>query len=121
MTAPRSVLDYLQDILYAIEKIEQFTAEMSYEQFAADEKTHFAVIRALEIMGEAAKQLPDDVKQRYPAVSWRSMMGMRDKMIHGYFSVILSVVWQTIEHDIPPLKPLLTTALAAEVKREQAT
>lgn len=103
MTSSRSYLDYFEDILDAIEKVAQFIQDMTYEQFAEDAKTVFAVIRALEIIGEATKQLPQSVRDSYPEVPWREMAGMRDKLIHEYFGVNLAVVWKTAIEDLPGL------------------
>jgi uncharacterized protein with HEPN domain len=73
----------------------------------SDEKTIFATVRALEIIGEAAKHIPQRVKQRYPDLPWREMMAVRDKVIHAYFGVDGSVIWKTVHEDIPPLLPHL--------------
>jgi uncharacterized protein with HEPN domain len=107
MTLERELTDYLHDILDAIEKIEQFTAGMTYEQFAGDDKTGFAVVRALEIIGEAAKQVPEGIRTRHPAIPWREMAGTRDKLIHAYFGVNAKVVWKTVQQDLPSVKPLI--------------
>lgn len=111
MTPKREFRDYLQDILGAIEKIEQFTADMTFEQFAADDKTAFAVIRALEIIGEAAKNVPEGVRNSYPTIPWREMAGTRDKVIHAYFGVNLEVVWKTVQEDLPAVKPLIARTI----------
>lgn len=103
MRAPRSVDDYLEDIRGAASKAMEFVAGISYEGFCQDEKTSFAVVRALEIIGEAAKRIPQDVRDQYLEVPWRSMAGIRDKLIHDYVSVNLEVVWKTIHEDLPPL------------------
>ena len=103
----REFVDYLRDILDAIEKAERFTEGLDFKQFAADDKTSFAVIRTLEIIGEAAKKVPKSVKNRYPSVPWREITGIRDKLIHDYFGVNLEVVWKTVQQDLPILKPLL--------------
>uniref|UniRef100_UPI00262F28BC HepT-like ribonuclease domain-containing protein n=1 Tax=Thermococcus sp. TaxID=35749 RepID=UPI00262F28BC len=70
----------------------EFTSGMDFEDFSKDRKTQFAVIRALEIIGEAAKAIPEDFKKEHPKVPWREMAGMRDKLIHAYFGVDLHVV-----------------------------
>jgi uncharacterized protein with HEPN domain len=71
----------------------------------------FAVIRAIEIIGEAVKNIPDDVRKTYPEIPWRGMAGMRNKVIHEYFRVDLKVVWETIQERIPEVKPLFEKML----------
>ncbi len=92
MKAKRDYFDYFKDIQDALEKIKSFTAGLDYESFAKDDKTVFAVIRALEIIGEAARKIPKFIRTRYPALPWQDMAGMRDKLIHDYFGVDLRVV-----------------------------
>jgi uncharacterized protein with HEPN domain len=99
----RDIRDYLQDILNAIELAQSFVADMTFDEFQADPKTSFAVIRALEIIGEATKNIPEPIRAQYPAVPWKGFAGMRDKLIHAYFGVNLEVVWDTIQQDLPPL------------------
>lgn len=98
---------YLEDILGAIKKIEQFTQGMAFEQFEKDDKTVFAVTRALEIIGEAAKWMPSEVVERYPDVPWERMISMRNKVTHEYFGIDTEILWQTICEDLPPLKTQL--------------
>jgi uncharacterized protein with HEPN domain len=95
---------YLKDILAAIDSIERFTAGMDLDTFQADDKTTSAVMRKLEVIGEAAKQIPDQICQRYTQVPWREMAGMRDKLIHFYFGVDYRLVWRTIEERLPQVK-----------------
>lgn len=100
----REYIDYLQDILGAVEAIEEFIEGTTYEDFALDKKTTFAVIRALEIIGEAAKNVPFSIRREYAEIPWNDMSGMRNKVIHEYFGVDLKVVWKTITGDIPKVK-----------------
>lgn len=98
------VLDYLDDILESVEKIRRFTEGMSYEEFVDDPKTVDAVLRNFEVIGEAAKNVPDDIRKEYSDVPWSEMAGMRDTLIHGYATVELQIVWETIRKEIPTLR-----------------
>jgi len=106
------------DILDSIEKIEDFVKGFDFEGFSNDTKTIYAVVRALEIIGEATKNLPDSLRLNHPEVPWKNMAGFRDKVVHGYFSVDLEVVWDTAVEDIPYLKPLITKILE-EIEKEK--
>ncbi|RMH87113.1 MAG: DUF86 domain-containing protein [Calditrichaeota bacterium] len=107
MNKKRTYLEYIEDIRDAMAKIAEFIAGMNYQQFVRDSKTVFAVVRALEIVGEATKMIPEDIRQKYPMIPWRDMARMRDKLIHHYFGVHLKVVWKTITEDLPELTPLI--------------
>jgi uncharacterized protein with HEPN domain len=98
-------LTYLEDILQAATKSQEFVYGMTYKEFRDDEKTIFAVVRALEIIGEATKKLSDNVRMENTSMPWRSMAGMRDKLIHDYASVDPLVVWKTATEDVPGLIP----------------
>jgi uncharacterized protein with HEPN domain len=112
MTNERSDLDYLDDILDATDKIKQFTQGISDEQFWQDLKTAYAVIHAFEIIGEATKRLPSSIKEAHPDLPWRSVAGMRDKLIDDYFGVNLMVVWKTVTEDLPTLEAIIRRILA---------
>lgn len=101
----RSQSLYLADINDAIEAIEKFTSGMSFEEFTNDDKTFSAVIRKIEIIGEAVKSLSIDVISSNPDIPWSLMARMRDKLIHGYFGVDAVVIWKTINDDLPGILP----------------
>ena len=103
--------DYLEDILNSIDSIEEFTRDMDYDEFEQDKKTVFAVVRAFEIIGEAVKSIPKEIRQEYSDIPWRSMSGMRDKVIHGYFGVDNKVLWKTLKEDLPELRPKIKKIL----------
>lgn len=93
----------VNDILDCIEKIQKYTADMTFEQFREDQKTVDAVIRNFEIIGEAAGYIPETIQEKYPELAWLEMRGMRNIMIHEYFGVSLLIIWRTITHDLSPL------------------
>ena len=111
MKQPRDPRERLEDICQAARKALEFVQGMSYGHFLGDDKTVYAVVRALEVVGEAAKGIPQDFRDRHPEVPWRSMAGIRDKLIHDYVSVNLEVVWKTVTEDLPPLLPALQRVL----------
>jgi len=107
----REFLDYIEDILDAMEKAQLLVEGVSYERFESDFRVNFAVVRALEIIGEATKRLPAHVRDRYPEAPWREMAGMRDKIIHGYDNVNLRLVWETVQERIPEVRSLIEQIL----------
>lgn len=116
MSRRREFVDYLVDIRDAAENISQFIDGMTWTQFAEDQKTIYAVVRAFEIIGEAAKKVPPSVRKRHAEIPWKQMAGMRDKLIHEYFGVNYQVLWKTAKEDIPPVRPLI-----AKVVKEEST
>jgi len=93
----------IEDILSSAQKIQRYTAGMTFEQFAADEKTIDAVARNFEIIGEAANRLPDEFKSQYSNIDWDRMRGFRNRIVHNYFGIDYSIVWNIIQSFLPAL------------------
>jgi uncharacterized protein with HEPN domain len=98
---------YIEHILLCIKKIEEYTKELDRNSFAENELIQDAVIRNIEIIGEATKKISSDLKSQYREIPWKEMSGMRDKLVHDYFGVDVDVVWRTVQEDIPLLKSLI--------------
>ena len=88
----REYLDYLQDMLENAQRAIRFVQDMDFETFKKDNKTVYAVIRAVEIIGEAASNVPDEIRSKYPTLPWRDIRGMRSKLVHQYFGINMEVV-----------------------------
>jgi uncharacterized protein with HEPN domain len=101
---------YLADISGAIDRILRYTAS-GREAFFRDPMTQDAVVRNLEVMGEAVKGLGETVRAAHPQVPWKKIAGMRDRVIHGYFQVDLDIVWEVVEKELPTLRQQLTAIL----------
>lgn len=99
-----TMLDYVEDIIHAAVKIDRFVEGMDRDAFVKDEKTVDAVLRNLEVLGEASKLIPDNRRSNHPDIPWSEMAGMRDKLIHGYATVDLDIVWTTVVEDLPGLR-----------------
>ncbi len=95
---------YLTDILESISKIEHYLTAITETEFFTNEEKQDAVIRRLEIIGEAVKKLPMEVRNEYPEIPWKQIAGMRDVVIHEYFEVSLETVWRTLINDLPDIK-----------------
>ena len=106
--------DFVDDMHQAILDIESFTEGMKKEAFQGDRKTINAVVRSLEVLGEAARNIPEAIRQKYPAIPWKNIMGMRNKLIHEYFGIDVSMVWETIQTDLAPLSSSI-----AEMRTEE--
>lgn len=98
---PRDYKVYLEDILEASRKIRDYTSNMPFQSFAKDSKTLDAVIRNLEIIGEATKRVPEIIRCQYPEVEWKKIGGLRDILIHEYFGVDAEVVWDILQNKLP--------------------
>lgn len=103
---------YLRDIFAAMVAIQEFIENMDFETFVEDDKTASAVIRKLEIIGEATKNVPEAIRQEYPQVPWRQMAGMRDRLVHSYFGVDFALIWETVKSQIPLLQPVIVQILS---------
>jgi uncharacterized protein with HEPN domain len=103
--------DYIQDIQDSIDDIESFTKDMNFRQFSKDKKTINAIVRCIEIVGEAAKKIPKRLRTEYPDIPWKKMAGMRDKMIHEYFGIDLEILWKVTKDEMPALKKSIKNML----------
>ena len=102
---------FVEDILECIGKIEKYIENMEFNDYEKDSKTIDAVVRNLEIIGEASRNIPENIKMKYQNVYWKGIVGLRNRIIHEYFGVRLERVWETIKKDIPNLKPLFEKIL----------
>ncbi|MHA1729722.1 MAG: HepT-like ribonuclease domain-containing protein [Promethearchaeota archaeon] len=91
---------FLKDCLNSITLIKDYIRDTNFEEFVDDRKTQDAVVRNLEIIGEAVKNIPDDFRKKFPNIEWKAFAGMRDILIHQYFSIDPSIIWETIKNDL---------------------
>jgi uncharacterized protein with HEPN domain len=110
----REYRDYLQDIYDSVNEVATFIEGLAYEDFLKDKKTINAVIRSIEVIGEATKQLPKAIRDKNPSIPWKKMSGMRDKVIHEYFGVDIKTVWKTARKQIPALRGKIFALLKQE-------
>jgi uncharacterized protein with HEPN domain len=111
---PRDYKVYLQDILDAIEHVQRYTEGYTLQTLTADQRTLDAVIRNLEIIGEAVKKLPERARAGRPEVDWRKISGLRDILIHEYFGIDEEIIWDVVQNKLPPLKTTTTGMLREE-------
>ena len=98
---------FIKDILESIERIDEFVEDINFDKFVQDDKTSSAVVRKIEIIGEATKNIPKHIRQRYKDVPWSDMAKMRDKITHFYFGIDYEVVWKVIKERLPEIKPII--------------
>ncbi len=98
---PRDYKVFLEDIIEASHKINEYTKTLTFGEFKSDNKTYDAVIRNLEIIGEAVKKIPENIRSRYPCIDWRRIAGLRDILIHEYFGVDAEIVWDVVKNKVP--------------------
>ena len=103
----RPIALLIDDIWDSIARIQRYTTGFDQESFSGDSRTVDAVVRNLEVIGEAASRLPEEFRGQQPSVDWRQIIGLRNRIIHGYFSVDLRIIWQILQHDLPRFKESL--------------
>lgn len=104
----------LDDICLAIDRIEQYIENLSFDAFSKDQKSVDAVVRNLEIIGEAANRLPDEFKEKYSEIEWYKVVGLRHRIVHEYFGIDLEIIWQILHKDLPELKQKIVEIMEEE-------
>ena len=115
----RTVLQFLDDILESISNIEEDTSGITFEEFSKDRRRRDAVIRNFQVIGEAIKNLPDDLKERYPGTDWRKIAGFRDVLTHVYFGIKNTILWDNATNKLPDLKIEIRSILKKEETRQE--
>lgn len=107
---------FVEDILESIELIEKYVQDIEFDTFKKDRKTTDAVVRNFEIIGEASKYIPDDIKKEYPDVDWKGVVGLRNRIVHHYFGISLTIVWSITKDELPTLKKQIKHILEKDEK-----
>jgi uncharacterized protein with HEPN domain len=115
----RTSLQYLDDILEAINNIEEDTTGISFDEFIADRRRKDAVIRNFQVIGEAIKNLPADIRENYPDIDWKKIAGFRDVLTHVYFGIKFTILWDNSTNKIPALKTEITKIRKEEIHRKK--
>jgi uncharacterized protein with HEPN domain len=113
VTAERDFRDFLNDMVTACRSIIRFAEGMTIDDYLADEKSRYAVMRGYEILGEAVRHIPESLKSAHPDIPWASMTAVRNRIVHGYFGIDDSILFVTIERDLKPLLPRLESLVRA--------
>jgi len=116
---PKNYRVYLEDIMEAITKIEKYMGNLIFEEFRKNELVIDAVIRNLEIIGEAVKRMPKEVKEKAPDIEWKKVAGLRDVLIHEYFGVDLEILWDIVKNKLPELKRKVSQLLESRADSEK--
>jgi uncharacterized protein with HEPN domain len=116
---PRSQLLYLNDIAEAVGNIRSYVGTRTYEEFKNDRMRVDAVVRNFEVIGEAVKNLSDDVKTRFSSTDWKAVAGFRDTLIHGYFGIDMEILWDIVIHKIPLLEQEIAVIIAYEREKNR--
>ncbi len=114
----RDDLDLVEDIQEAIRRINSYVKMLDHDDFFEDIKTQDAVVRNLEVVGEAIKNISEDLKERYPQIQWKELAGLRDKLIHHYFGVNYDIVWHVVKNELPDVIYQLNEILSKKAEKE---
>jgi len=106
---------FVEDILESIGLIESYISNMNFDDFQKDRKTIDAVVRNLEIIGEASRGIPEEIKNNHPEIDWKGIIGLRNRIAHEYFGISVSIVWEIIKSDLPALKEKIKHLLKEEI------
>jgi uncharacterized protein with HEPN domain len=107
MKYKREYGDFIHDMLGSVNEAEEFVKGMDFGSFIKDSKTRNAVVRSLEVLGEAAKHIPKEIRDKHPAIPWKKVAGLRDIIAHEYFGIDMKIVWKIVKEDIVAIKPFI--------------